>query len=248
MSSQSPVLVLADAHLRGPQDPDQQTMAEFLESASGQYRKLVLLGDFFEFMAGNNLAATRAYGDVLEGLGRFEHLELIEGNHDFDLCADIPGLQKANIYPSTARLTLAGHDCMALHGDRASPGDVGTRALRAALQSSTIRFLRDQVLPDAAIFHFALWFANMSRTAPWPGRKYEESHTLDMALQLLKQSPRDGVLFAHTHKARLEMTEFGFVANPGAARRDGSYIHLEHDLIELRSFPSGDTIKKLTCS
>ncbi len=246
MTSLSPVLVMADAHLRGPQDPNQNTMSEFLESACSKYPSLVLLGDFFEFMAGNNHTASRAFMDVLEKLGKFESLDMVEGNHDFDLSNDIPGLQEARIYPSIANLNLAGHDCLVLHGDRASPGDVGTKALRAFLQSGFTRFLRDKVLPDPAIFHFALLFANMSRIRPWPGRKYEESFTQELALELLRQNHRDGVLFAHTHKARLYKTEHVFVANPGAARADGgSYIHLQQHVVELRSFPSGRVLRRL---
>ena len=246
MKSPSPVLIMADAHLRGPKDPNQIAMIDFLENARHQYSSLVVLGDFFEFMAGNNRTASKAFGDVLNIIERFDSVELIEGNHDFDLCNHIPGLQKANIYSSTAKLDLAGHRCLALHGDRASPGDVGTKALRAVLQSRAVRLLRDKILPDFAIFHFALLFAQVSRTARWPGRKYEETYTVQMAAELLKKADMDGVFFAHTHKAHLEHTKYGFSANPGAAHLDGgSYIHMEQSSLELRSFPSAKPIKQL---
>ena len=47
-----PVLFLADAHLRGPEDPNQPALIEFLDRRAAPGCGLVILGDLFEYLAG----------------------------------------------------------------------------------------------------------------------------------------------------------------------------------------------------
>lgn len=245
MNSEETCLVLADAHLRGAEDEAQELMVDFLGRFRTMGPALVLLGDFFEFLAGENRPAIEAYGPVLDALGEFERLEIVEGNHDFDLSTRIRGLGRARIHPRSTERTLAGLRCRLLHGDRASSTDWGTRALRAVLQSSGLRFARDRLLPQEPLFRFALAFASFSRRHAWPGRQNESDATRDLAAAELARSKADAALFAHTHKPLLERTPMGILANPGEARRGGGYLLLKAGWIRLHRFPDGALIEEL---
>lgn len=242
MNPASISLVLADAHLGGPADPDQATMIQFLAHWHERCDSLVLLGDFFEFLAGENRAAIAAYRPVLEQLERFAQLDYIEGNHDFDLTPGIPGLGRARIHPGPVDLLLGGLRCRLLHGDRSSPRDLGTRLLRAGLQSGPLRFARDHLLPHGTVFGFALAFARVSRSFAWPGRADEDQAARRRATQELADSRREVALFAHTHKALLQTGPAGLLANPGPARTGGGFLILAGRRVRLHRFPDGELL------
>jgi UDP-2,3-diacylglucosamine pyrophosphatase LpxH len=245
LNSDETCLVLADAHLRGAEDEAQGLMVDFLDRWRRMGPALVLLGDFFEYLAGENRPAIEAYGPVLDALGEFERLEIVEGNHDFDLSTHMRGLGRARIHPRSTVRTLAGLRCRLLHGDRASASDWGTRALRAVLQSKGLRFARDRLLPQGALFRFALAFASFSRRHNWPGRQDESNATRMLAATELARSKADAALFAHTHKPLLERTPDGILANPGEARHGGGYLFLSAGWIRLHRFPDGALIEEI---
>lgn len=239
------ILVLADAHLRGRADPAQAEFVGFLERARPGLAGVVLLGDVFEYLAGPNRAALAAYAPVLEALGRLPEVHWVEGNHDFDLPRALPALARLRIHPGPVRLSLQGLGCLCMHGDRMSPFDLGTRALRAALQSGPIRLLRDRVLPDEALLRLALGFARHSRERTWPGRGDEAAWLRRRARRELGRGGLQVVLFAHTHQALLERWPEGLLANPGPARSGGSYLELGADRLCLRAFPGGTRLQEL---
>ncbi len=242
MNRPARTLVLADAHLRGPADPRQAEVLAFLHRWESRCDELVLLGDFFEFLAGDNRAAAAAYRPVLEQLGRFTRLEIVEGNHDFDLSCRLPGLARARIHPGPVDLSLCGWRCRLLHGDRTLDADRQTRALRAVLQSGPLRLIRDHLLPDGLIFRFALAFAEYSRRRPRTGRAGGLEAIHSRAEAELSRSGADAVLFAHTHASLMQPCEAGLVANPGAAEPGGSFIQVRVDRIQLCRFPDGESL------
>ncbi len=241
MNERMKTLFLADSHLCGSRDPNQRAMVEFLVRRGKQCR-LVLLGDIFEFLAGRNRAAESAYAPVLEALAGFAEIDLLEGNHDFDLSPEITGLGRARIHPGPALLEIDGRRVLAVHGDRSSPFDLGTRLLRRFLQSAPTRYLRDRVLPQEWLFRFALRFARVSRWKSWPGRSQEAAHSLRQALSLARRHRARLAVFAHTHHPLLRREGRLVIANPGMAVEGGSYLELGGGRISLRAFPGGEIL------
>lgn len=239
MNRPSSVLFLADAHLRGPNDPNQRAFLRFLDQRQPEPGGLVILGDLFEFLAGNNRMAATQYRPVLERLGRFAPFHFLEGNHDFDLSQTTPGLEGAAIHPGPVSLELFGMNCRLLHGDRSAPFDFGTRWLRWMLQSNPIRFARDRLLPDPLVFGFAMAFASFSRRHIWPGRSRENLVLRQMASREIRENGMDLAIFAHTHEALLLKVPNGAIANPGPAVPGGSYLELTPQTLSLRRFPDG---------
>ncbi|MBW1808539.1 MAG: UDP-2,3-diacylglucosamine diphosphatase [Deltaproteobacteria bacterium] len=242
MTASKQILFIADAHLRGRQDNNQGSLVRFLNQIEPVAGGLIVVGDLFDFLAGKNQAAAEAYAPVLEAMQRFAPYHYIEGNHDFDLSSDIPGLAGAIIQPAPVTLTLNGFVFRLLHGDRTSPTDFGTRLLRRGLQSLPIRFARDYLLPDKLIFRFALAFATFSRHNTWPGRVNEANSARQAALEEGMVSGADVVVYAHTHQPLLEKTRQLVIANTGAALAGGSYLSLNGDTLCLCRFPDGEIL------
>jgi UDP-2,3-diacylglucosamine pyrophosphatase LpxH len=232
-------LFLADAHLRGPKDPKQVALLKFLDAQEPSPGGLVILGDLFDYLAGPNFAARAAYQTVLQALARWAPYHYVEGNHDFDLHEQVLGKDNALVHPAPANLKIQGMRFRVFHGDRTSPGDIGTRLLRRALQSTVLRFIRDRVMPDRLALRLALAFAVFSRHQTWPGRSQEVWCARKRAIHDLGTERADAVIFAHTHIPVLQRTADGLVANPGPALPGGSYLKLQDGRLSLHRFPDG---------
>lgn len=242
MSTKPSILFLADAHIRGPDDPRQSVMEDFLLAKQSPNTCLVILGDFFDYLAGPNQAAACAYAPIIEALKKYAPYHYIEGNHDFDLSKKILGENEVLVYPGQSTLLLHGFSIRVFHGDRTCPTDIGTKVLRRALQSNILRFIRDRLVPDRTSFRLALAFARLSRRKTWPGRSKEEELTRKLAINELMQFKTDIAIFAHTHQPLLEKTDQGVIANPGPAEPGGSYLTLENQVLSLHHFPEGHVL------
>jgi UDP-2,3-diacylglucosamine pyrophosphatase LpxH len=233
-----PVVFLADAHLRGRSDPNQQALVGFLrrDPLPGG---LVILGDLFDFLAGKNRAAAEAYRAVLDALMPWAPVHFLEGNHDFDLEESVFGTGTVVIHTAPVTLELGGLRLRLFHGDRTSPTDLGTRLLRRILQSTPIRLARDRLLSDALVFRLALAFATVSRRNTWPGRANETQAAFAEARRQLEEHKTDAVIFAHTHQPLLQEVPGGLIANPGPAVVSGTYLRLLDRTLSLHRFPDG---------
>ncbi len=218
-------------------------MVDFLDQMRQENPHLIILGDFFEYLAGPNRHSLSIYSEVLRALARWPRIDYLEGNHDFDLVPAsmaVPGLR---VHPQRLRMNLAGLRVGLMHGDRCNPQDWGTSTLRAILQSTGLRWLRDRILPDEAVHRFAMSFAQLSRRSTWPGRQNERSVVLDGARAWQRNEALDLVMFGHTHQPHLEAGPWGVLLNPGPATPGGSYAWVQAGQVQLRRFPSGETIQ-----
>ena len=176
---------------------------------------------------------------MIDQLAHFDQVHYIEGNHDFDIAADFFEHAGLHIHAGEADVQLGQVRCLMFHGDRSDPEDVGSWWLGALLHSRPIRFVRDWLLPDAAIFRFALGFAQFSRRQTYFRSPDEHAATYRRAQTQAEQCQPDLVLFAHTHQALLEQKAQTIIANPGQAVDQGSYLSLDEKRIELHRFPDG---------
>jgi UDP-2,3-diacylglucosamine pyrophosphatase LpxH len=242
-STPDAVIFLADAHLNGPRDPNQEALLAFLNRIEPIPGSVVILGDLFEFFSGSNRTAEAAYRPILQRLASFAPFHFIEGNHDYDLSPKIPELARWRIHPGPIDTSVQGVSVRLMHGDRTNPFDLGTRLLRGCLQSMPVRWLRDSVLPQEWLFDFALAFARQSRKRVWLGRAHEDRWARRKALRELQRHPVEAVVYAHTHLALLErLSSGGVLANPGQAVVGGSYLKLSNRTFSLHRFPEGDLL------
>jgi UDP-2,3-diacylglucosamine pyrophosphatase LpxH len=242
-NSPGEVIFLADAHLKGQDDPNQSEFLDFLERLDPLPGSIVILGDLFEYFSGRNRAAEDAYRPVLQRLARFAPFHYMEGNHDYDLSSDILELAQLLIHPTPINTRLQRVTIRLTHGDRSNPFDLGTKLLRGCLQSGLVRWLRDSVLPHEWLFRFALAFARESRRHVWFGREHESRWARRRALRDLRNHQVEAVVFAHTHEPLLErISDCRLVANPGQAIPGGSYLKLSNRTFSLHRFPNGELL------
>jgi UDP-2,3-diacylglucosamine hydrolase len=155
------VVLISDIHIFGADDPLYESLLALMreELLPGDY--LVLAGDIFDFLVGNQPSLNRRYAaffDELAQLGaKGVQTTYIEGNHDFHLrriFADIPNLR---VVPAETEIALPHRKLYVAHGDLVDREDRGYLALRAFFRSPLIRFTAF-ALPEAAVE----WIGNRS--------------------------------------------------------------------------------------
>ncbi len=162
ISSPASVCFLADAHLRpGPQALQQQRLQALLETICAQARRLILLGDTFNFWYERRGQAVGDYGEVLAlfaaAAARGLAIDHVCGNRDFVVGAAAdpsanPGffrdgalspLTRHGIHPCGDRYDFvhAGRRILCLHGDELCALDRRYQFLRSTLRSRWGRWL-----------------------------------------------------------------------------------------------------------
>lgn len=139
------VALLSDAHLAGPDDPNQQRLVRFLATLEAD--RLCLLGDIFQHWWHFGRTPFAAYAPVLDALRRFP-LVFVPGNHDFHAARYFCDELGAEVAPvvTTRWDGLAVH---LSHGDEVD-ASLGYRTLSAVLRGRVFATAVDALGPDRA--------------------------------------------------------------------------------------------------
>jgi UDP-2,3-diacylglucosamine hydrolase len=233
------VLFIADAHLKGLDDPCQRSLCTFLDGL-GNVDKLVILGDLFEFWTGFNDVVYYHYLPVLTRLLTLKEkgTEIIymEGNHDFFMGPFFTEVLGAEVHSEPIELVLEGKRFYLGHGDTVDR-NLKYAFWRALSRSFIFRALY-RVLPPSVIWKIAGFLSAKSRI-------YHERAISIEALQREFARERireglDGVMLAHTHVARLVEEDAsgrkGFYLNPGSWMDESTYIVYEDGKFSLERY------------
>lgn len=213
---------IADAHLGGLDDPAQKRLVRFLESFhDAGVRRLVIVGDFFEFWTGFGEMVPLRYLPVLAALmeARAKGVEIVyvEGNHDFHMGRFFTDVLGARVHDHACTVTLDGRRVIAIHGDTigCTPG---YSLWRAFLRSPVFRFLKT-VLPPALFFHTAARLSRRSRRKRGGGAAALERAMRAFARRKIAAGA-DVVITGHTHRPCVGEERGahrrGIYANPGS--------------------------------
>ncbi len=208
------IVFIADAHLKGLDDPYQKTLVKFIERLDG-VDTLVILGDLFDFWAGDNRVAYRNYLPLLESLValRKKGVKIIylEGNHDFSMGSFFVDKLGASVHPDSFDLDVNGKRVYLSHGDTAAM-TLGYRLWRGFLRSPVFRVIALLATP-AVVWKSALYLSRRSRNYG------KGSLPIDSALrEFARKKINDGfsaVVMAHSHVAGIHREGKGYYANPG---------------------------------
>lgn len=225
------IVFLADAHLKGLDDPNQKGLVEFLDSLAG-IDTLVLLGDIFDFWTGCFKGYVYPqYMPVLDGLMRLRkrgiNIICLEGNHDFSMGAFFENDLGARVYSDFFEGDIDGVRMYLAHGD-AITGGIGhalwRRILRSRLFCLIMRVAGPQFVWDTAM--------RMSTKSRAYNKGYENIETRLKAFALRKfKSGAGAVIFGHSHVAGVHMENAEgktvVYANPGSWASDRSYLLYE---------------------
>jgi len=235
------IVFIADAHLKGLQDPNQKLVVEFLDSL-GAIDKLIVLGDLFDFWTGYNRVVEYNYRPTLEALerlkGRGASIVYIEGNHDFAMGSFFTDTLKAIVCPEHYELDLDGKRYYLAHGDtvKMTPG---YRAWRAFLRSPLYN-VATAIARPAGVWGIALYLSNKSRSRH--NRRAQAYNATERSLREFAaekiRSGMDGVILGHSHSSGIHALAGGLYANPGSLR-DGQYLVWEDGAMRVARFGSG---------
>ncbi|MBI5587210.1 MAG: UDP-2,3-diacylglucosamine diphosphatase [Deltaproteobacteria bacterium] len=220
------IVFIADAHLKGLDDPNQKKFVDFLDSLCGA-DKLVVLGDLFDFWTGYNRVVEMNYRPALEALLRLKRrgvdIVYIEGNHDFSMGSFFTDTLKALVCPDSHILELNGKRYYLSHGDTIGM-TFGYRLWRGFLRSPLFGVTARLVTPRG-VWKAALYLSNRSRDRHNRGSsRYNatENSIREFAAKKLSEGV-DGVITGHSHSPGVHNLKGGVYANPGSLI-DGEYL------------------------
>ncbi|MBI3754174.1 MAG: UDP-2,3-diacylglucosamine diphosphatase [Deltaproteobacteria bacterium] len=232
-------IFIADAHLKGLDDPNQKLLCSFLETLK-DIDKLFILGDLFEFWTGYNEMLEYHYAPILAQFKRLQEagMEIIyvEGNHDFSVAPFFKEILGSEVYPDSADINLDGKRFFLAHGDLVEPNlgyKIWRRFLRSFLFSMIIK-----ITPPSFARKVALWLAKTSRRNHKMGDRLD-TRQREFARDKIEQD-FDIVILAHSHVPEvLEKTvknRKGLYANPGDWIKEYSYLVYEDGKIRLERY------------
>ncbi|MBI5560665.1 MAG: UDP-2,3-diacylglucosamine diphosphatase [Deltaproteobacteria bacterium] len=234
---------IADAHIRGLDDPNQKTLCEFLDSFYNDTPdKVIVLGDLMDFWTGFNDVVYYHYLPLLSALSRLggKGVEIIylEGNHDFSMGKFFTDVVRARVYPGACELALDGKRIFLCHGDMVDMRP-GYRILRGLLRSVFFKTLT-KILPPSVIWKAAALFSETSKALRYEGierelKKFASTKVLE---------GYDMAVFGHSHIPALDTEESGKgtggYANPGSFSADRSYLVYEGGRFRLERYGAGE--------
>ncbi|MFV1922725.1 MAG: UDP-2,3-diacylglucosamine diphosphatase [Methylotenera sp.] len=132
-------LFISDLHLCESRLEIMNDFVGFLTNTASHAENLYILGDLFEYWPGDDVIATGAFADVINGLqalaNRGVNLFLIHGNRDFLLGEQFSELTKVRLLPDPHLVTLYDTAILLSHGDTLCTDDTDYQAFRATVRN-----------------------------------------------------------------------------------------------------------------
>jgi UDP-2,3-diacylglucosamine hydrolase len=242
-----PVVVVGDAHLGSAASGDEGAFHAFLAAVPSLARRLIIMGDLFDFWFEYRAVIPRRPFRTLARLAGLVdagvEVQFFGGNHDrwggsfWDRDLGIP------FHAEGADLELAGRKAWVVHGDGLTETKLGGRLIhRITRHPLTVGTFR--LLPPNLGFWLAdrlsggLAEANWSEEAILRAAQAQEAY----ARGVLDRRPELGlVIMAHTHRQRLVEHRPGrFYVNAGQWRVDRRYALVTETEIKLMRWEKGE--------
>ncbi len=230
---------VADAHLKGLDDPNQRLLCAFLEGLN-DIDILFIVGDLFEFWTGYNKVLYRQFSPVIEKLiklkNRGTRIIYVEGNHDFSIGPFFKARMGADVYPDSAVIFMDGNKIYLSHGDII---DRRTRYVlwRWFLRSPLFRLI-NSIVPSSYGWKVAMMLSKRSR------RYMERGVILERLLrEYARNKIKEGfdiIVMAHSHLACISKEAVdgrdGLYANPGDWAGNHNYLVYEDGKFRVEKF------------
>ena len=133
-------LLISDLHLCPTRSTINTLFMRFVQDIAPQAEALYILGDFFEYWAGDDDLADpfhAAITDALAGLARCgTRIFIMHGNRDFLLSNAFMRAAQATLLPDPTRIDLYGTPTLLMHGDTLCTDDVAYQQFRAMVRST----------------------------------------------------------------------------------------------------------------
>lgn len=135
----APILFISDLHLNADEPETVERFRHFCRNIAPQARALYILGDFFEYWAGDDDMVEPFNHGIVEELRQLSikipHIHLLHGNRDFLLGADFAAAAGVTLLPDPTLIDLFGRPTIITHGDALCSDDVAYQQFRAMVRN-----------------------------------------------------------------------------------------------------------------
>lgn len=128
-----PTLLLADLHLPAQPSPLRDTFIRFLEGPARQARRILILGDLFEYWIGDDVGLQVYATEVSRLAALTAHgvdVAFMHGNRDFLVGSSFAGITGVAMLPDPQVVDLHGTPTLVSHGDAFCSDDPGYQRWR----------------------------------------------------------------------------------------------------------------------
>lgn len=127
-------LFISDIHLRATGRKTNQLFRQFIQQTAPQAEALYILGDLFEYWAGDDDLNTRFHQGIIQDLralsGKGTRLYLMHGNRDFLMGEKLAQACQAKLLTDPLLINLYGTPTLITHGDLLCTDDEAYQAFR----------------------------------------------------------------------------------------------------------------------
>jgi len=244
-------LICSDVHLEDLPE-GQANLKEFVaflkDIDAGQFNRLILLGDLFDFWFEYRHVIFSGYFDVLRALAdlhdRGVELHLVCGNHDFWAGRFLENHLKMTVHHNDFRCTFGTQRALFIHGDGIDKRDYGYRLFKYLARSRLAVGLFGLIHPDWAMA-IARKVSSASRSVQKdaePGNDRAAHAIARFAQEVIEAGEADAVLCGHSHHAtRMEFETPdgpGVYINTGAWKRHRDYVEWDGEVFTQKQFTS----------
>lgn len=132
------ILFISDLHLQPERPAITEAFLRFLDEQALAAKQLYLLGDLFEYWAGDDDLTAPFHQQIVSALRRVSDAGVevfwIAGNRDFLVGADFAAAAGLTLLPETWVIEVGGKRIVLLHGDAQCTDDVKYMAFRAQVR------------------------------------------------------------------------------------------------------------------
>jgi len=225
--------VVADAHLKGLDDPNQASLVKLLDSLNAlKFDTIIILGDLFDFWRGFNGVVSHHYGPALAALRRLKEggvrIIYFEGNHDFNMGGFFTGTLGAEVHGASCEMEIDGKVFFCAHGDLIAGGLV--HKVWKGFVTGWFCGLLVRLAGARLTWKAAQMLSKKSRD--YGGKKPKVESVLRAYAKFRIGKGADAVIFGHSHVAGV--TDIvaggmrGVYANPGSWAGDKTYLVIEN--------------------
>ncbi|SJZ82311.1 UDP-2,3-diacylglucosamine hydrolase [Trichlorobacter thiogenes] len=235
-------IFLADAHLHHPDDANYRLLLRFIQSLQGTADTLCILGDLFDFRVGLPALAFDEQEPLLKALEQLHaagtRLIWLEGNHDFQLGADLAARLGAEIYPGPVLLELQGKQVFLCHGDLINKADWRYRLLYRTLRSR-VTLQIGRMLPASAVQGLRSRLQRSSKGRYHKDRKrWDYSSMIRSYAASIHAQGADALVLGHFHQPFIDQQQDFSLVSLGDWISHYSYAELVDGSFRLLTYPA----------
>lgn len=133
-------LFVADLHLSPERPQTTRVFEEFIRSTASQAEALYILGDLFEYWAGDDDLTDPHHAAVANALAELSRsgtaVFFMHGNRDFLIAEDFARAANSRLIPDPTLIDLYGTPTLLMHGDTLCTGDQTYLAFRTQVRAA----------------------------------------------------------------------------------------------------------------